>query len=50
MSNCPEEAAEIEEHVRKKYSCFDMMTVEIGPVIGVHAGPGTLGLAFYSLD
>ncbi len=48
--NSPEEAAEIENHIRQKYSCFEIFSVEIGPVIGVHAGPGTLGLAFYSLD
>ena len=48
--NSTEEAAEIEDYVRKKYSCFEIFTVDIGPVIGVHTGPGTLGLAFYSLD
>ena len=48
--NSPDEAAELEHQIRGKFNCVDLITSEIGPVIGVHAGPGTLGLVYYSLD
>ncbi|MGE5652676.1 MAG: DegV family protein, partial [Bacillota bacterium] len=28
----------------------DIMVSEVGPVIGVHTGPGTLGMAFYPVE
>ncbi|MHC1771551.1 MAG: DegV family protein [Flexilinea sp.] len=48
--NSPDEAAELEQQIRGKFNCVELITSEIGPVIGVHAGPGTLGLVYYSLD
>ncbi len=46
--NIPDEAKELEQKIRSKFNCVELFTSEMGPVIGVHAGPGTLGLVFYS--
>jgi DegV family protein with EDD domain len=45
--NIPEEAGQLERIVRDQFNIVDMITSDMGPVIGVHAGPGTLGLVFY---
>jgi len=47
--NIPDEAYELEKQIRGRFNCVELVTSEMGPVIGVHAGPGTLGLVFYSL-
>ena len=33
--------------VAARFHCAELLTVEAGPVIGTHAGPGTLGIVFY---
>jgi DegV family protein with EDD domain len=48
--NIPNEAHDLEEQIRERFNCVELVTSEMGPVIGVHAGPGTLGLVFYSLS
>ncbi len=48
--NAPDEASELEQQVRGKFNCVELFISEIGPVLGVHSGPGALGLTFYSLD
>jgi DegV family protein with EDD domain len=45
--NIPEEAQEFTERIKSKFNCADLMVKDTGPVIGVHAGPGTLGLIYY---
>jgi len=45
--NVIEEAQQLEQTIRAKFNCVDIITSDMGPVIGVHAGPGTLGLVFY---
>lgn len=42
-----EQARELGEQVKVKFNCAELMIAEAGPVIGTHAGPGTLGLSFY---
>ena len=44
-----DEAREFGEQVKEKFNCAELVTSEAGPVIGTHAGPGTLGVAFYTL-
>jgi fatty acid-binding protein DegV len=46
--NIPDEAHELEQQIRGRFNCVELVTSEMGPVIGVHAGPGTLGLVFYA--
>jgi len=45
----PEEARELGEQVKARCHCAELITMDAGPVIGTHAGPGTLGVAFYTL-
>lgn len=45
--NIPEEAQELEKRIRERFQCVELITSEMGPVIGVHAGPGTIGVVFY---
>lgn len=42
-----EEARELGQQVKAKFNCAELVIAEAGPVIGTHAGPGTLGLSFY---
>jgi DegV family protein with EDD domain len=44
----PEEAANLAEKVRARFQPVEMIHAECGPVVGTHAGPGTLGIAFYT--
>jgi DegV family protein with EDD domain len=45
--NTSEEADQLARVVRDQFNIVDMIISDMGPVIGVHAGPGTLGLVFY---
>lgn len=42
------EAKELEAQVRAKFNVKEYFLSAIGPAIGVHSGPGALGLAFYT--
>lgn len=44
-----EEAREFCEQLKTKFNCAELDVFEAGPVIGTHAGPGTVGVAFYTL-
>ncbi|HMN15393.1 MAG TPA: DegV family protein [Bellilinea sp.] len=48
--NVPEEVEQFEHSIRNEFNCVELLTSDMGPVIGVHAGPGTLGLVFYTED
>lgn len=43
----PGEAQALAEQVAARLHCVELFTTEAGPIIGTHAGPGTLGLVFY---
>lgn len=43
-------AAEMEEEVRKRFSPEILITTEFSPVVGVHLGPGALGIAHLTED
>ena len=46
--NCLDEAKELAKAIKDKLKVnIDIM--DIGPVIGLHVGPGTLGIAYYTL-
>lgn len=45
-ANAPEEAAELLEIASKRLKAVENIFTEVSPVIGTHAGPGTVGLAF----
>ncbi len=44
----PEEAAQFAEQLEDRFHPVEMLRSECGPVIGAHAGPGTVGVAFYT--
>ena len=44
----PEEADQLAEQLMDRYHPAEMIHAECGPVVGTHAGPGTLGVAFYA--
>jgi DegV family protein with EDD domain len=41
----PDEVSELEAEVRRRFNCERTIFGEVGPVVGVHAGPGVLGAA-----
>ena len=43
-SQAPEQAAELAEHCREIFGRPPTFVSEIGPVLGVHTGPGLLGI------
>lgn len=45
--NCPQEAEELANLIKEKLP-IDIDIVDIGPVIGLHVGPGTVGVAYYT--
>jgi DegV family protein with EDD domain len=44
----PEEAARLAEQLEERFEPIELIRAECGPVIGTHAGPGTVGVAFYT--
>ena len=44
-TNVPEEAARLEQEVRRRLSCARVFTTDAGPTIATHCGPGVLGIA-----
>lgn len=42
------DAQSLAEKVKERFNCVELLITDAGPVIGTHAGPGTLGLAFYA--
>jgi DegV family protein with EDD domain len=45
--NSPQEAADLAEEVRRRFRPEELIISGIPPVIGAHAGPGVLGVAYY---
>ena len=44
----PEEAARLAEQLVERFHPVEMLHTECGPVVGTHAGPGTVGVVYYS--
>lgn len=45
--NCEEEGSELAKRIKEKLN-IDVEITSIGPVIGVHVGPGAIGVAYYT--
>ena len=45
--NCEKEGKEIAERLSKELN-IDVTVQSIGPVIGLHVGPGSVGVAYYT--
>jgi fatty acid-binding protein DegV len=44
----PEEADRLAKQLVDRYHPVEMIRSECGPAVGTHAGPGTLGVAYYA--
>lgn len=46
----PEKAEEFKKLISTSFDCAELMVTEFTPVMGVHTGPGLIGMAFYNGD
>lgn len=46
--NAPEEAARLAQALQERLSIQELITANLGPTIGTHAGPGTVGVVCYT--
>lgn len=46
QADCPDDANYLEAQLKEKYGADVQVITDIGPVIGAHAGPGTIALFF----
>ncbi|MBA3074687.1 MAG: DegV family protein [Anaerolineae bacterium] len=49
-ANAPQIAQEFCEQITHHLDCKEVITLELSPAIGVHVGPGTIGIALYTED
>jgi DegV family protein with EDD domain len=49
-ADAPEQAQVLRDRIFSRFNCIDIFTTEFTPVMGVHTGPGVVGVAFYSED
>jgi DegV family protein with EDD domain len=45
-----DKAIELREQISSRFDCAELFVTEFTPVMGVHTGPGLVGVAFYSGD
>ena len=45
-----DKAKELENEISRRFNCAELFITEFTPVMGVHTGPGVIGVAFYSGD
>ena len=45
-----EEGDRVAEMVRQRFSVEKVIRTTVSPVVGTHAGPGTVGMVFYAQD
>lgn len=44
-TNCPDEAAALEQTALARFNCQQVLAGDAGPTVGTHTGPGVLGIA-----
>jgi DegV family protein with EDD domain len=49
-ADSPEEGEAVAEQVKERFGISTVYRSVVSPAIGVHAGPGTVGIAFYAED
>ena len=47
-ADAPERAMEFKKQIASRFNCVELFVTEFTPVMGVHTGPGLVGVAFYS--
>ena len=45
-----DEAVQLRNRISSQFDCTELFITEFTPVMGVHTGPGLIGIAFYSED
>ena len=50
QADCEKEAEGFVESIRAEFGDLDIVMQPVGPVIGAHCGPGTIGLIFHSKE
>jgi len=48
-ANVPEEAEKLKSEILSQFTCLEFYVTDFTPVIGAHTGPGSIGMAFYSI-
>jgi fatty acid-binding protein DegV len=43
----PAEAERLMQAIRERFTCRELLLADMTPGMGVHAGPGVLGIGFY---
>ena len=43
-----DEAIKLKDRIASQYNCADLFITEFTPVMGVHTGPGVIGICFFS--
>jgi len=47
-ADAPEKAEALKNKIAVQFNCIELLITEFTPVMGVHTGPGLVGVAFYS--
>jgi len=47
-ANAPQIAQDFREQITRHLQCKEVFTLDLSPVIGVHVGPGAIGIALYA--
>lgn len=45
-----DQANQLRELVVQQFNCVEVLTTQLSPVLGVHSGPGTVGVNFFAVD
>jgi len=49
-ADAPDRAIVLRDQIASQFDCAELFITEFTPVMGVHTGPGVIGVAFYSGD
>ncbi|MBC7261199.1 MAG: DegV family protein [Chloroflexi bacterium] len=47
-AEAPGEARALKEEMEKRFHCQELYVLDLSPVLGVHTGPGVIGVGFYT--
>ena len=50
QADCDEQAEKFVESMKAEFGDLDVVISPVGPVIGSHCGPGTIGLVFHAKE
>jgi len=46
-ADVPQEAEDLRQRVAERFNCVELYVAEFTPVMGIHTGPGVLGVVYY---